>query len=128
MDKSLERMENPSKNGEKNSHLCSFPFQTVFLLVLHIPSKAFFNFLATDKCDIVNLRGEKKEVDKLYVVMTKLTKELELSNYQGSVSIFKDYYKHIIGKSGANINKIREETQTRIELPSGGDGRITGSF
>lgn len=80
---------------------------------------------ATDKCDIVNLRGEKKEVDKLYAVMTKLTKELELSNYQGSVSIFKDYYKHIIGKSGANINKIREETQTRIELPSGGDGRIT---
>lgn len=57
--------------------------------------------------------------------MTKLVKELIESNYQDTVSIFKDYYKHIIGKNGTNINRIREETQTRIELPAQGDGRIS---
>uniref|UniRef100_A0A915E443 K Homology domain-containing protein n=1 Tax=Ditylenchus dipsaci TaxID=166011 RepID=A0A915E443_9BILA len=80
---------------------------------------------ATNKSDIVNLRGDKKEVDKLYTVMTKLVKELQESNYADTVSIFKEYYKHIIGKGGININRIRDETQTRIELPSQGDGRIT---
>lgn len=49
--------------------------------------------------------------------MEKLSKELEESSYKQTVSIAKDYYKHIIGKSGVNINKIRDETQTRIDLP-----------
>ncbi|KAI1727538.1 KH domain-containing protein [Ditylenchus destructor] len=80
---------------------------------------------ATNKSDIVNLRGDKKEVDKLYTAMSKLVKDLQESNYQDTVSIFKEYYKHIIGKNGANINRIRDETQTRIELPAQGDGRIT---
>lgn len=57
--------------------------------------------------------------------MTKLVKDLQESSYQETVSIFKEYYKHIIGKNGTNINRIRDDTQTRIELPSQGDGRIT---
>lgn len=65
------------------------------------------------------------QVDKLYTAMSKLVKDLQESNYQDTVSIFKEYYKHIIGKNGANINRIRDETQTRIELPAQGDGRIT---
>jgi hypothetical protein len=79
------------------------------------------------KCEIVNLRGDKKEVDALFTVMTKLHKELQESNYQETVPIFKEYYKHIIGKNGVNINKIREETNTRIELPAQGssDNRLT---
>ena len=79
------------------------------------------------KSDIVNLRGDKKEVDKLATLMAKTHKDLLESNYQDTVPIFKEYYKHIIGKNGSNINKIREETSTRIELPSEGspDGRLT---
>jgi exosome complex RNA-binding protein Rrp4 len=79
------------------------------------------------KSDLVNLRGDKKEVDNLFTVMTKLQKELQESNYQENVSIFKEYYKHIIGKGGVNINKIRDETNTRIELPTQGstDNRLT---
>ena len=79
------------------------------------------------KSDIVNLRGDKKEVDQLHAVMTKMQKDLLESNYTETVPIFKEYYKHIIGKGGVNINKIREETNTRIELPAQGspDGRLT---
>ncbi|TOF73345.1 hypothetical protein CGJ15_27365, partial [Vibrio parahaemolyticus] len=47
-------------------------------------------------------------------------KELNETNYQVKVSIFRQFHKFIIGKGGANINKIREETGTRIELPSEG--------
>lgn len=36
--------------------------------------------------------------------------------------IFKEFHKHIIGKGGATIRKIREETQTRIDLPEGNSG------
>jgi hypothetical protein len=81
---------------------------------------------AITKSDVINLRGEKKEVDKLYTVMSKLAKDLQESNYQESVPIFKEYFKHIIGRNGANINKIREETFTRIEFgaPGSSEGRI----
>lgn len=52
------------------------------------------------------------------------------SNFQMAVPIFKEFHKHIIGKDGANIKKIREETETRIDLPSGETGEdkivITG--
>lgn len=49
------------------------------------------------------------------------------SNFQMTVPIFKEFHKHIIGKGGANIRKIREETQTRIDLPGGesGEDKIT---
>lgn len=44
-----------------------------------------------------------------------------------TVPIFKEFHKHIIGKGGANVRKIREDTQTRIDLPGGesGEDKIT---
>ncbi|CAG9535090.1 unnamed protein product [Cercopithifilaria johnstoni] len=79
------------------------------------------------KSDIVNLRGDRVEVDKAYKQLTAMNKELLESNFQMTVPIFKEFHKHIIGKGGANIRKIREETQTRIDLPGGesGEDKIT---
>lgn len=79
------------------------------------------------KSDIVNLRGEKNEVDKAFKQLTALNKELLESSFQMTVPIFKEFHKHIIGKGGANVRKIREETQTRIDLPDGesGEDKIT---
>jgi len=34
------------------------------------------------------------------------------------VKIFKDFHKNVIGKGGATIKKIRDETDTRIDLPN----------
>lgn len=39
-----------------------------------------------------------------------------------TVPIFKEFHKHIVGKGGANVRKIREDTQTKIDLP-GEDSR-----
>lgn len=74
----------------------------------------------SEKSDIVKLRGPKEDVDQCYQFLEKMVKELRESNYQLKVSIFRQFHKFIIGKGGANIKQIREETNTRIELPSEG--------
>jgi polyribonucleotide nucleotidyltransferase len=86
------------------------------------PSIAFTFPDAGRKSDIVTLRGDKNEVDKCYKLLQQQVKELLESNYQMTVPIFKDFHKHIVGKGGANVRKIREETQTRIDLPGEGSG------
>lgn len=79
------------------------------------------------KSDVINIRGDKTEVDKVYKQLQQIAKELIENNYQQCVPIFKEFHKHIIGRGGAKIRKIREETQTRIDLPEGNSGeeRIT---
>ncbi|KAL8583524.1 hypothetical protein ACOMHN_054840 [Nucella lapillus] len=70
------------------------------------------------KSDIVTLRGPKQDVDRCFKHLQVVHKEMLESNFQDKVKIFKDFHKNIIGKGGANIRKIREETNTRIDLPS----------
>lgn len=74
-----------------------------------------------DKRDIVKIRGLKEDVDKCSKHLQKLVKELNESSHQLEVPIYKQFHKFIIGKGGANIRKIREETQTNIDLPAEGD-------
>lgn len=40
------------------------------------------------------------------------------NNHVAEVHIFKQFHKNIIGKGGANIRGIRDETDTKIDLPS----------
>jgi len=72
------------------------------------------------KSDIVKLRGPKQDVDKCAQEMTKRYKALIESNYQVKVHIFKQFHKFIIGKAGATINQIRQNTNTKIDLPESG--------
>ncbi|XP_012215357.1 vigilin [Linepithema humile] len=74
-----------------------------------------------DKGDIVKIRGPKEDVDKCHKYLMKLVKELNESNYVLEVPIFKQFHKFVIGKGGVNIRKIREETQTKIDLPAEGE-------
>lgn len=69
------------------------------------------------KTDLVTLRGPRDEVDKCHKHLQNTVKEMKENNYQERVHIFKEFYPHIIGKNGSNIKKIREETDTKIELP-----------
>lgn len=70
--------------------------------------------------DIVRIRGPKDDVDQCHQFLKRMLRDLMESNYQVKVSIYRQFHKFIIGKAGANINKIREETNTRIDLPSEG--------
>ncbi|KAK7086534.1 hypothetical protein SK128_008145 [Halocaridina rubra] len=75
---------------------------------------------AGEASDIVRIRGPKDDVDQCFTYLKRLLRDLLESNYQVKVSIYRQFHKFIIGKGGANINKIREETNTRIDLPSEG--------
>merc|ERR1711892_1119941 len=77
------------------------------------------------KSDIVKLRGPKKDVDDCAKYFAKVTKEMAESSYQVKVPIFKQFHKFVIGKGGANIRRIRDETDTRIDLhDSGTDSEV----
>lgn len=76
---------------------------------------------SNEKSDIVKLRGPKDEVDKCHKQLQKMVKEIQETSFIQEVPIFKQFHKYIIGKEGANIKKIRDETQTKIDLPSEGD-------
>ncbi|XP_030647184.1 high density lipoprotein binding protein a isoform X2 [Chanos chanos] len=72
----------------------------------------------SQKSDIVQLRGPRTEVEKCTKFMQKMVAEMVENSYSVSVPIFKQFHKNIIGKGGANIKKIREETNTKIDLPA----------
>lgn len=95
----------------------------------------------------MKIRGPKEDVDKCHKHLMKLVKELNESNHVLEVPIFKQFHKFVIGKGGVNIRKvcirfyylqlvffyylhlymnycmmqIREETQTKIDLPAEGE-------
>lgn len=71
--------------------------------------------------DVVKVRGPKKDVDECCKCLTKMVKELKESSYVLEVPIYKQFHKFVIGKAGANIRKIRDETQTKIDLPGEND-------
>uniref|UniRef100_A0A8C5CGW9 Vigilin n=1 Tax=Gadus morhua TaxID=8049 RepID=A0A8C5CGW9_GADMO len=70
------------------------------------------------KSNIVQLRGPHTEVEKCFKFMQKVVAEMVENGYTLLVPIFKQFHKNIIGKGGANIKKIREETNTKIDLPA----------
>ncbi|KAF6209513.1 hypothetical protein GE061_015260 [Apolygus lucorum] len=69
-----------------------------------------------DKSDIVKLRGPKDDVDKCHKYLLKKVKEMVESSYQIQIPAFQ-CHKYIIGKKGATIQKLREETNTIIDMP-----------
>lgn len=72
------------------------------------------------KSDRVVIRGAKQDVEQCYHYMSQMNKELVMNNHQVEVPIYKQFHKFIIGKGGSNIRKIREETDTKIDLPAEG--------
>lgn len=97
--------------GPGNINNCSYLYSDIIIQ----------KYLLGDKRDVVKIRGPKEDVDKCHKYLVKLVKELNESSYQVEVPIYKKFHKFIIGKGGANIRKIREETQTKIDLPAEGD-------
>lgn len=75
----------------------------------------------SEKRDIVKLKGPHEEVEQCHKYLLKVIKDLTVSSYVQEVPIFKQFHKFVIGKGGANIKKIRDETQTKIDLPAEGD-------
>lgn len=75
---------------------------------------------ATEKKDIVKVRGPKEVVHKCCKYLKNIVRELAENRYTIEVPIYKQYHKNVIGKGGSNVRKIKEETHTKIDLPAEG--------
>ncbi|XP_014242166.1 vigilin [Cimex lectularius] len=73
------------------------------------------------KSDTVVLRGSKDDVKKAKKSLLEQASERELNSYTAEVRAKNQHHKFLIGKAGANINKIRESTGTKIIFPSDRD-------
>jgi len=74
-----------------------------------------------EKRDVVKIPGPKEDVDKCHKHLMKVVKKLNESSCVFEVPIYKQFHKFVIGKGGSNIRKIRDETQTKIDLPAEGE-------
>lgn len=74
-----------------------------------------------EKDDIVKIRGPKEDVDKCHKHLMNIVKELNENSHVIEFPIFKQFHKFVIGRGGVNIRKIREETHTKIDLPTEGE-------
>lgn len=77
------------------------------------------------KSDTVSIRGAKHDVEMCHRYLVTLNKEMVENNHRIEVPIYKQFHKYIIGKGGANIKKIRDETDTKIDLPAEGSDSDT---
>lgn len=73
---------------------------------------------ASEKSEVVTIRGNKNDVEKCFKHLQQLIKEMQESNYREEMQIVKEFHRIIIGKGGAFIKKIRDDTATRIDIPS----------
>merc|ERR1719228_154266 len=72
------------------------------------------------KSDIVKLRGPKKDVDDCKKHISRIVTDMQESSFQVKVPILKQFHKYIIGEGGANIRRICDEADTKVDLPDSG--------
>jgi rRNA processing protein Krr1/Pno1 len=73
------------------------------------------------KSDRVQVMGPKDMVDKAKNILVDLSKDKEISGYTEILIAKPQHHRFLIGKSGANIKKIREATNARIVFPGSMD-------
>lgn len=73
------------------------------------------------KSDRVTLMGPKDMVEKARTILLELSKDKEAHGYTETLVAKPQHHKFLIGKSGANIRKIRDSTGARIVFPGSAD-------
>jgi hypothetical protein len=67
-----------------------------------------------EKSDTVNIKGPSGPASECAAYLKSLGDQLAVDNHVEKVVVFSAYHKHIIGKQGANIKKIRDDTNTKV--------------
>ena len=90
--------------------LCIFHLSFLPRILYLISQTNYHHLMSTlitgDQSDLVKIRGPKDDVDGCHQYLKKMVRDLAESNHQVKVSIFRQFHKFIIGKGGANINKV----------------------
>lgn len=75
------------------------------------------------------IRGPKDDVEKAKQQLLELSNERQLSSVSAEVRAKPQHHKFLIGKSGANIKRIRDNTGARIIFPTDKDeDKEVGAF
>ncbi|GFU33580.1 vigilin [Nephila pilipes] len=72
------------------------------------------------KSDKVSIRGPKSDVAACYKYLHRMNVEMKITNLSVEEAIYKQNHKFLIRKSGENIKKINDETNTKLHLPAEG--------
>lgn len=70
------------------------------------------------KSDKVSIRGDKQNVENCYKHLSQLNKKLLVEHFRLELPVNKQLLKFIAGKDDSNIRRIKNETETKIELPN----------
>lgn len=73
------------------------------------------------KSDKVTIRGPKDDVEKAKTTLLEMSSEKQLSSFTAEVRANPKHHRFLIGKKGASIKKIREQTGARIIFPTNDD-------
>ncbi|CAG0913810.1 unnamed protein product [Notodromas monacha] len=68
--------------------------------------------------DKVTIRGPKEDVDKARKLLVDLSTERQMASFTAEVRAKPQHHRFLIGRAGANIRRVREETGARIVFPS----------
>ncbi|TPP67473.1 High-density lipoprotein receptor (Hdl) [Fasciola gigantica] len=71
---------------------------------------------------VVQLRGDRQQVDAAAERLQKLIKQVIEDNHRQEIRIFKEFRPHIFGRGSAKIQKLLDDTKTRIQYPNPSDG------
>ncbi|CAH8679581.1 unnamed protein product [Schistosoma rodhaini] len=69
---------------------------------------------------IVQLRGDRQQVDAASEKLNKLIKLVKEENYRQEIHIFKEIRSSFLGREYPRVRKILEDTQTRLQNPNVG--------
>ena len=65
----------------------------------------------------VTIRGPKDDVEKAKQMLTEMSNEKQLSSCVCEVRAKPEHHKFLIGRQGANIQSVRDQTGARIIFP-----------
>lgn len=80
-----------------------------------------------DKEDKIRINGPPEEVQKAQEKIDQIVSELKASMVFMEINVDPKFYKHIIGKSGANVNRLKDDTGVQINIDESGSIRIEGN-
>merc|ERR1719211_689130 len=80
-----------------------------------LQSKVHIEFL--DAGDVIKIEGPPTDADKSREILEEQAKELMTKMDFTEINVDAKYHKHIIGKGGSTVNKLKQETEVMINIP-----------
>ena len=66
----------------------------------------------------VTIRGPKEDVEKASKMLTEMSTERQLNSSSATIRAKPEHHKFLIGRQGANIQQVRDQTGARIIFPN----------